>query len=60
MSLFYSFLIIEKIENENLLCSSGNSMICGDLNGKEIQKRGNTCICVADCICHIAENNPIL
>ena len=26
-------------------------MFCGDLNGKETQKRGNICICTADSLC---------
>ena len=30
--------------HENLLCSTGNSVLWGDLNGKEIQKRG--CVCI--------------
>ena len=25
-------------------------MLCGDLNGKEIQKRGDICICICICI----------
>ena len=29
-------LCIKLITNENLLDSTGNSMLCGDLNGKEI------------------------
>ena len=35
-------------------------MLCGDLNGKEIQKRGNTCIQMADSLCCTAENNTTL
>jgi len=26
-------------------------MICGDLNGKEVQKRGDTCTCRVDLLC---------
>ena len=26
-------------------------MLCGDLNGKEIKKRGNICIHIADSLC---------
>ena len=38
--------------NESLLYSTENySVICGDLNGKEIQKRGAICICIADSLC---------
>ena len=32
------------ITNENLLCSRGNSVLCGDLNEKEIQKKGDICV----------------
>ena len=35
-------------------------MLCGDLNGKEIQKRGDTCICIADSLCCTVENNNIV
>ena len=27
------------------------SVLCGDLDGKEIQKRGDTCIHIADLLC---------
>ena len=36
----YTLLCIKEITGENLLCSTGNSVLCDDLNGKEIQKRG--------------------
>ena len=36
----YSLLCIKELANENLLCSTGNSVLCGDLNGKEIQNGG--------------------
>ena len=32
-------------------------MLCGDLNGKEMQKRGNICIQIVDSVCSIAKNN---
>ena len=35
----YTLLCIKQITNENLL-HPGNSMFCGDLNGKGIQKKG--------------------
>ena len=36
----------KQITNKNLLYSTGNStMLHGDLNGKEIRKRGDMCIC---------------
>ena len=33
------------------------SVLCGDLNGKEIQGRGNICTHVADSLCCTAETN---
>ena len=36
------------------------SVLCGDLNGKEIQKRGDVCIQIADSLCCTAENNITL
>ena len=47
----YTLLIlcIRQITHENLLYSSGNSVLCGDLNGKE--KRGDLCIHIADSLC---------
>ena len=35
-------------------------MLCGDLNGKEIQKRGDICICIADSLCCTTETNSTL
>ena len=32
-------------------------MLCDDLNGKEIQKRGDICICIADSLCCTVETN---
>ena len=32
------------------------SVLCGDLNGKEIQKRGDVCIQIADSLSCTAEN----
>ena len=53
-----TFWATKQITNENLLYSSGNSVPCRDLNGKEIQKRGDiyiyiyiymcVCVCIAD------------
>ena len=43
-----------------LLYSSGNSTLRGDLNGKEIQKRGDMGIHVADSFCCIVETNTTL
>ena len=36
------------------------SVLCGDLNGKEIQKRGDICIHKADSLCCIVETNTTL
>ena len=33
------------------------SVLCGDLNGKETQKIGHICICVADSLCCTAKPN---
>ena len=54
---------INWITNENLLCTTGNStalMLCGDLNGKEIQKRGAICVHIADSLCCTVEANTTL
>ena len=34
-----------------------NSLLCGDLRGKEIKKRGDICKCIADSLCHREETN---
>ena len=39
---------------------SENSVLCGGLNGKEIQKRGAICIRTADSLCWTAETNITL
>ena len=38
--------IYKMINNENI--RELYSMLCGDLNGKETQERGDMCICIAD------------
>ena len=53
-------LCIKYITNENLLFSIGNSTFCGDLNGKEIQKRGDVCKHRADSLCCRGEANTTL
>ena len=35
-------------------------VLCGDLSGKEIWKRGDTCVYVADWLCCTAEINTAL
>ena len=56
----YTLLCIKRITNENLLYSTGNSVLCGDLNGKEIQKRGDICIHIADSLHCTAETDTTL
>ena len=58
----YTLLIlcIKQITNENLPYSTGYSMLCGDLNGKEIQKGGDKCKCIADSLCCKAETYTTL
>ena len=56
----HTLLCIKQITNENRLYSTGNSMLCGDLNGKEIQKRGDICICTADSLHCTIETNTTL
>ena len=50
-------LWIKLTTNENLPYSTWNSGPCGDLNGKEIQKRGDTCVCMANAVCSTTESN---
>ena len=54
----YTLLCIKQITNENLLHSTGElySALCGDLNRKEIQKRGH----MADSLCCTTETNTTL
>ena len=49
--------IINEITTENLLYSTGNFTQCSDLTGKEIQKRGDSGISIADSLCCTAETN---
>ena len=35
-------------------------MLCGDLNGKEIQKRGDMFLNMADSLCNTVETNTTL
>ena len=51
---------IKSVTNEDRLCSTGNPVLCGDLNGKEIQERGAMCIYIADSLCHTIEANTTL
>ena len=57
----YALQCIKHTANENLLDTTGNySMLCGDLNGKQIQKRGDICMCTAESCCWTAETNAAL
>ena len=51
-------LFVKLITNENLLCNTGN---CGEWeeNRKEIQKRGDICICIADSLCCMVETKAV-
>ena len=51
---------IKYITFENLLCSTGNSVFCSDLYGKEIQTRGDICIHMVDSLCRTADTNNIV
>ena len=42
--------------NENLLDST-HLVLCGDLSGEEIQKRGDICTCVANSSCYTVETD---
>ena len=56
----HTLLYTKQITDENLLYSTGNSVLCGDLNGKKIEKRGGICICIVDSLCCIVETNKKL
>ena len=54
----YTLLYIKLITYENLLYGTGNSIVlCGDLNGKEIQKGGTICKHIAYSLCCIVDTN---
>ena len=54
----YILLRIKQMANE-IQHQELYSVLCGDLNRKEIQKRGDICICIADSLCCTVENNII-
>ena len=33
------------------------SSLCSDLSAKEIQKRGDACICMADSLCYVIQTH---
>ena len=48
----HTLLRTRQVTNENLLYGTGNfAQHCRDLNGKEIQKRGEMYTCIADSLC---------
>ena len=53
---------VKWVTNGNLPYNTGNStlLFSGDLDGKEIQKRGHIRIHVADSLCCTVETNAIL
>ena len=53
-------LYTEQVTNEKLLYSTGNSVLWGDLNVREIEKGGNICIRMADSLLCTTETNTIL
>ena len=48
--------------SENLYSTRNSiyTMLCGNLEGKEIQKRGSICICIADLLYYTVETNTTL
>ena len=56
----YTLLCIIQITNENLLYRELYSMLCGDLNGKEISERKDIHIHITDSLCCTAETNTTL
>ena len=47
----YTLLDLKWITNKDLLYSTGNSAQCGSLDGKVVQGRTDTCICMAESLC---------
>lgn len=58
----YTLLRIKQRTNENQLYTAQGlySVLCGDLNGKEMQNRGDICVCIADSRCCTRETNTTL
>ena len=52
--------IKQKTKRNNCIHRKLNSVLYGDLNGKEIQKRGDICIHMTGSLCCTAENNNIV
>ena len=43
-----------------MLLTALYSVLCDDLNGKEILPRGDVCICITDSLCYATECNIAL
>ena len=48
---------IENLREQTAQHKELYSVLCGDLNGEEIQGRRNICICVADSLCSTEDTN---
>lgn len=51
---------MKQITDENLQHGELYSMLCGDVNGKEIQKGGDICTRAAESLCYTAEIDTTL
>ena len=59
----YTLLIlcIKWTTDGNMLLAQGTHLVlCGNLNGREVQKAGDICMCMADSFCCAAEANTTL
>ena len=58
LELTYTLLCIKRsLMGTDYIHRQLYSVFCGDLNGKEIQKRGDRCTHTADSLCCIAETS---
>lgn len=54
-------LYVTLIMNENILCGPQGTLLCsGDLNGKEVQKGGDGCVCLAGSVSSTVETSTTL
>ena len=56
----YAQLYVKQIANKNLLYSTGNSMLCGHLNEKEIQTRASLVAQTKESACSAGDLGSIL
>ena len=49
----------QKFEVLHTVILKANQMHCGDLNGKEVQKGEDTCMCMTDSFWYIVETNTL-